>query len=234
MSWLKRRGRIGHRLNRFNQYPVSSRPSYWLPHDASYWLPPALCAASALLARRFIIRPAHPSRPSAPPCVPCLASPYLVSPFRPVVLIRRACPCRPIRSSCLFSSCRLASLYLLSPPIVSPGGAFCVSLSSRHASRYHLVMRSVCRLCVLACRHAFRSSSSRRAYRYTECCGDGDRRMWGIRASAPISCTSFLWASCVSLLQHGVPFFFLLFRFLSSCLPVPRVDKRGDVWRFSR
>lgn len=24
---------------------------------------------------------------------------------------------------------------------------------------------------------------SRRAYRYTECCGDGDRRMWGIRAS---------------------------------------------------
>lgn len=39
--------------------------------------------------------------------------------------------------------------------------------------------------CVSSAVSAFRLSSSRRAYRYTECCGDGDRRMWGIRASVP-------------------------------------------------
>lgn len=131
-------------------------------------LPSASCAALVLLACRFLIRSAHPSRPS--PRRACRASVryspvYLVLPPRPAMLTNRACPSRLIRSSA--SPVRLA---LLTLPVSRVGG--------RGVLRLALISS-----CVSSAVSAFRLSSSWRAYRYTECCGDGDRRMWGIRAS---------------------------------------------------
>lgn len=64
MSWLKRRRRIGHRLNRFNP-PMCHPASYRLPHDApAGCLSPAPCSALVLLSCRFAnsLRPIAPSR----------------------------------------------------------------------------------------------------------------------------------------------------------------------------
>lgn len=129
------------------------------------------------------------------------------------------CPSHLPRSSCSLSLRPPASLCLLSPFIVSPGGASLVS---------PLVMCSARRPCVLAGRSAFRLSSSRRAYRYTECCGDGDLR---IGAFVPRFHKLHLLsgASCVSLLQHGVPSFFYFFGSSLLASPLIRVDNRGDV-----
>lgn len=62
----------------------------------------------------------HPSRPAAPPCVSCLCSLFAIS-SHPLILPALATP--------------VASPCSPSPFLVSPGGAFCVSLSSRHAFR---------------------------------------------------------------------------------------------------
>lgn len=73
-------------------------------------------------------------------------------------------------SSCLLLLRPFASLCLLFPFLVSAGGASIISLSSRHASRLSPLRSARPRLGML---------------RYTVYCGDGDRRMWGIRASVP-------------------------------------------------
>lgn len=91
-------------------------------------------------------------------------------------LIRLALPSRRAYPLGMFvSSHPICSCYTR-----SPRSAYPPRLSCRRAGRHHLVLISSC---VPSAVSAFRLSSSRRAYRYTECCGDGDRRMWGIRAS---------------------------------------------------
>ena len=108
------------------------------------------CAAIVLLAFRLLIRLTHPSRSS--PRRACRASLRPVSSrcLDPSHLIRFAFLLvsldRLIRSSCLLSLCSLASLCLLSPSLVSPGGASLVSLSSRHAFRL-----SSLRACLPSC-----------------------------------------------------------------------------------
>lgn len=139
-------------------------------------LPSASCAApSYLLACRCLIRSAHPFRSS--PRRACRASALcppacLVSTPRSVMLTHRVCPSRLIRSSA-------HPLIRFAHP---PRSASPPRLSCRRAGRHHLAFISSC---VSPAASAFRLSSSRCAYRYTECCGDGDRRMWGIRASVP-------------------------------------------------
>ena len=152
MSLLKRRGRVGHRLNRFNP-PRILLLSYWLPHDMSRWLPVADCLplcvsspSSCLLAASYsprssvsLIRPVVRVVPRFSVRLPisscCLALSYLlighvrlVSSAHPLIR-SSAHPFRPSASPC-FSS----------PFLVSAGGA--------SSSRFHLVMRLACRLCV--------------------------------------------------------------------------------------
>lgn len=113
---------------------------------------PVSCVARCVLACRFLIRFVLPPRRACRASLRlsasyrrltlsrlirfvCLLVSYGVSTPRPVVLISRACPSHLIRSSCPLLLRLLASPCLSSPPLVSPGGAFCVSLSSCHASR---------------------------------------------------------------------------------------------------
>lgn len=131
MSWLKRRGRIGHRLNRFNP-PRILLLSYWLPHDMSRWLPVAdclpLCVSSpsscllAVSSFASLIRSAHPFRSS--PRRACRASVLLSACSSHPLILPALVPLRPLASPCLPA-----------PPLMSAGGGVIISLPSRHASR---------------------------------------------------------------------------------------------------
>lgn len=199
MSWLKRRGRIGHRLNRFNSFPCHPRSVLAVARCVLLAGCPLRLVALVLLAAVSLIRLAH--RPVVR-VVPLLSARLLVSfrrfapsclPIGYVRLVSSAHPLRPLASSCLPA-----------PSLVSSGGA--------SSSRSHLVMRFACRPCVLAYRPSFHSLSgcgcgchrfahAFRCYRaasapsrlcgrvllsaclcYTVCRGDVDHRIRGIRA----------------------------------------------------
>lgn len=166
-----------------------------------------MCCPLVLLACRSLIHLSHPSCPAAPLLVSYLC------PLSAYSSRRSPRSSHPFILPALATPARLTLLALPVPRVVGRGVPRLALISS----------------CVPSAVSAFRLSSSRRAYRYTECCGDGDRRMWGIRASAPISCTSFLGRRAYLFFKHGAPSFFYFFRFLSSCPPVPHVDNRGDV-----
>lgn len=130
---------------------------------------PACCLSSSVscvVSRLACLPLTHPLRssasPLAPPCVSLLR--YVSS--------RRLTPSlassHPLILPALVS--HAASLCLLSPSLVSVGGASLISLSSRHVSYLSPP-------CVLACRPASRSSSGcgcgchHLAYRRVCCCG---------------------------------------------------------------
>ena len=136
MSWLKRRG--------LSISPRAIPPPERLPHDVSRWLPVLICVMcrSRLACLSFSHSLSYPSRPSLRRACRASLRPVSSRCFAPSHLIRLFCPLslRPLASFCLPS-----------PFLVSPGGASCVSLSSRHAFRLPS--------CVLAYRPASRSSS---------------------------------------------------------------------------
>lgn len=109
-------------------------------------LPPSSCLLTAFSFAspiRLVLPPRRACRASFP-CSPARVVLRLALPTRrscraslcPVSSRRLAPSCLPIEHVRFVSSAHpLASLCLLSPPLVSPDGASCVSLSSRHASR---------------------------------------------------------------------------------------------------
>lgn len=120
--------------------------------------PSASCAAIVLLACPF----SHPPRSSVSSC-------------RLVLSPRRACRVSlrlPVSPHPLFLPVLAMLAYSLRLPLPVP------RVAGRGVPRLALISS-----CVPPAVSAFRLSPSRRAYRYTGCCGDGDRRMWGIRAS---------------------------------------------------
>ena len=154
----------------------------------------------------------------APPCVSCLCS-------------------LPACSSHLTSR-------RFVPSCLSVGHVLLISSAHPACSRYARSSRSACSprsSCRRAGRYAYRSHLVMRSA----------RPLLGVLtvilnavAMGTVGCGAFVPRFHeLHLLSMGVvrisssarrPLFFLLFRFLSSCLPVPRVDKRGDVGRFSR
>lgn len=187
---------------------------------------PVSCVARCVLACRFLIRFVLPPRRACRASLRlsasyrrltlsrlirfvCLLVSYGVSTPRPVVLISRACPSHLIRSSCPLLLRLLASLCLFSPSLVSSGGAFCVSFSSRHASRLPSLRFACPLLGVLTV-------------------------ILNAVAMGTVGCGAFVPRfHKLHLLSMGVvcisssarrPLFFY---FLAS--PVPRVDNRGDV-----
>ena len=157
-------------------------------------------------------------------CRPRLACPFS-HPSRPAVL-----SCRPAARVVLrFDLSRLIRSSCL-PALAPPACRFFIRFAFLPVPRvggrgvHHLAFISSC---VSSVASAFRSSSSRYATLYCVLWRWGPSDV-GHSCLGSMSCTSFLWASCVFLLQHGVPFFY----FCGSSLlarPVPRVDNRGDV-----
>lgn len=193
------------------------------------------------------------------PCVICRPSSCLLAAVSSVPLIRLAVRVVPMLSARLLVSFRrlapscLPIGYVRLVPSAHPAcSRLAASLRStcsprlscrragRSASRFHLVMRlAIISSCVPSAASACLPVVMRSA-----------RPLLGVLtvilnavAMGTVGCGAFVPRfHKLHLLSMGVvrisssarrPFF-LLFRFLSSCLPVPRVDKRGDVWRFSR
>ena len=140
------------------------------------------CPSASRRPRLACLPLSHPFRSSvstiAPSCVSCLCS-LLACLSRFDASLRHAYPSgMSVSSHPLIRSSAHPLIRFARPP----RPAYPPRLSCRRAGRHHLAFISSC---VSPAASAFRLSSSRCAYRYTECCGDGDRRMWGIRASVP-------------------------------------------------
>lgn len=148
MSLLKRRWRIGHQLDRFNSFLMSSRL-----RSGCRMMCPAGCLPSASCAALpcSCLPLSHPLCLSVSPFVPSLVSrlfPLFACPSclasRRLVPSGMSVSSHPLVLPALVSP--LAPPCLPSPFLVSPGGAFLVSLSFRHASRL-----SSLRTCLPSC-----------------------------------------------------------------------------------
>lgn len=149
MSRLKRRRRIGSSFKPFQSVPVP---------------PPRIGCRMMCSLAACPLRHVPPS-----PCL--LAASSFASLIRLVLSPRRSCRAslRPVSSHPLV----LPALAMLAYSLRLPPRSSC-RRAGRPSSRSHLVMRLACRLCVLACRHAFRSPSWR------------DLRMSSPRACVPL------------------------------------------------
>lgn len=149
------RSRIGCRM----MSPLAARPLCHVPPSSCL-----LAALSSVSSCRLVLSPRRSCRVSVL-CSPARLVLRLVASFRRAYSSSMFVSSHPLISSCPLSLRPPAPPCLLSPSLVSPGGA--------SSSRSHLVMRFACRLCVLACRPASRSSSGCGCGMFSPCLPSG-------------------------------------------------------------